>query len=329
MSFWDDIFDFASDTASSAWDYVKENPTTAGAVAGGAYNLATGKNVFEGAAAGATLGYGAGRIFGGGTGGGGLPEGATSGSSSANVGSWAPSVDTTSLAGIEAASSGATQAATTGDFGGYMQKAGGVLNDAKSWGKKNADLVQMGIQGATALYSADQNEKLNQMRQSAVQRQSAVNSKNDAIADSANADAATMSASAAAYDPRALGVRSMSQEYAAGGRELAALDNNRNIDPTAKAALKTKSKVATSKAAISGYNSGYDTGTKTQAGLYSSADSLRRNYGGTGYDSTLAGDIGAANKSESDNLTAMLENYLGNPSAVLAKKKAEDQGVLQ
>lgn len=327
MSFWDDIFDFASD----AWDFAKENPATAGAVAGGAYNLATGKNVLEGAGAGAVLGYGAGRIFGGGTGGGGLPEGTTGGggSGSANVGSWAPTVDTNTLAGVEAASSGATQAATTGDFGGYMQKAGSVLSDAKSWGKKNADLVQLGIQGATALHSADQNEKLNQMRQSAVARQSGVNAKNDAIADAANADATKMSASAAAYDPRALGVRSMAQEYAAGGRELSALDSNRNIDPTAKAALKTKSKVATSKAAVSGYNSGYDTGVKTQAGLYSSADSLRRNYGGSGYDSTLAGDIGDANKNDSGNLTALLENYLGNPSAVLAKKKAADQGVMQ
>lgn len=326
MSFWDDIFDFASD----AWDYAKENPATAGAVAGGAYNLATGKNVLEGAGAGAVLGYGAGRIFGGGSGGGGIPDGASSGGASTpNMGSWTPTVDTTTLGGVEAASAGASQAATTGDFGGYMQKAGGVLNDAKNWGKKNADVVQLGIQGATALYTADQNEKLNQMRQNAVSRQASVNARNDSIADAANADASKMSASAAAYDPRALGVRSMAQEYAAGGRELASLDNNRTLDPTAKAALKTKSKVATSKAAVSGYNSGYDTGVKTQAGLYSSADSLRRNYGGSGYDATLAGDIGAANKSDSDNLTAMLENYLGNPSAVLAKKKAEDQGVMQ
>lgn len=325
MSFWDDIFDYASD----AWDYVKENPTTAGAVAGGAYNLATGKNVLEGAGAGAVLGYGAGRIFGGGTGGGGVPEGASGGSSAANAGSWTPTVDTNTVAGVEAASSGATQAATTGDFGSYMQKAGGVLDNAKNWGKNNAAAVQLGIQGATALYSMDQNEKLNKMRQDAAARQSSVNAKNDALADSANADAAQMSANAAAYDPRALGVRSMAQEYAAGGRELTALDNNQTLDPTAKAALKTKSKVATSKSAVSGYNSGYDTGVKTQAGLYSSADSLRRNYGGTNYDSTLAGDIGAANKSDSDNLTSMLENYLGNPSAVLAKKKAEDQGVMQ
>lgn len=327
MAFWDTILDYASDV----WDFAKENPATAGAIAGGAYNAATGKNILEGAGAGAVLGYGAGRIFGSGTGAGGIPSGAggSTGSAVSNAGSWAPTVNTTTIDGINAASSGATQAATTGDFGGYMQKAGSVLGDMKSWGKKNADVAQLGIQGASALYSMDQNQKLNKMREDALSRRGAVNAKNDAVADAANADASALSATAGAYDPRALGVRSMAQEYAAGGRELNALDNNKALDPTARAALKTKSKVATSKNAVTGFNSGYDTGTKTQAGLYSSAGSLRKSYGGTDYDATLAGDIATANKNDSANLTSMLESYLGNPSAVNAKKRAEEQGVMQ
>lgn len=332
MSWWDSLIDFGS----SVVDYAKENPTTAGAIAGGVYNAVTGKNIIEGAGAGALLGYGAGQIFGsGGNGvvpgsGGSTSVGASgAGSAATNIGSYVPTVNTTTLAGIDAASTGATQAATAGDFGNYGSKITGALGDLQSWGKKNAPLAQLGIQGATALYSMNQNDKLTKMRQDAVSRGEQVNAKNDAVADAANKDADALSTTAANYDPRNLGVRAMADSYAAGGRDVAAIEGNTNLSSAAKTALATKAKVGASKNAVSGFQSGYDTGVKTQSGLYSTANGLRKNYSGNGYDATLAGDISAANKADSANLTAMLENYLGSPSAVLSKKKAEEQGVMQ
>jgi hypothetical protein len=336
MSWWDSIVDFGS----SVLDFAKENPTTAGAVAGGLYNASQGKNIIEGAGAGAILGYGAGQIFGSGgasdfiPGSGGSTTVAPSiagaaGSAASSMGTWTPSVNTTTLAGIDAASGAVTQAATAGDFGNYGSKITDTLGDMAAWGKKNAPLAQLGIQGVSALYSMGQNEKLNKMRQDAVSRGEQVNARNDAVADAANADATAMSTVAANYDPRNLGVRAMADSYAAGGRDVAAIENNSTLSGAAKAALTTKAKVGASKNAVSGFQSGYDTGTKTQAGLYSTAGGLRKQYSGSGYDSTLAGDIAKSNNADSSNLTAMLENYLGSPSATLKKKQAEDQGVMQ
>lgn len=335
MSWWDSIVDFGS----SVLDFAKENPTTAGAVAGGLYNASQGKNIIEGAGAGAILGYGAGQIFGSGASGGSdfIPGsgGSTSvapsiaGSAASTMGNWTPNVNTTTLAGIDAASGAVTQAATAGDFGNYGSKITDTLGDMASWGKKNAPLAQLGIQGVSALYSMDQNEKLNKMRQGAVTRGEQVNARNDAVADAANADATAMSTVAANYDPRNLGVRAMADSYAAGGRDVAAIESNNTLSGAAKAALTTKAKVGASKNAVSGFQSGFDTGTKTQAGLYSTAGGLRKQYSGGGYDATLAGDISKSNNADSSNLTALLENYLGNPSATLKKKQAEDQGVMQ
>lgn len=317
MSWWDSIVDIGS----SIWDFAKENPTTAGAIAGGAYNAATGKNIIEGVGAGAALGYGAGRIFGGtGTGVGSIPgTSAPTGGSASSVGAWTPSVNTTTIEGVNAASSGATQAATAGDFGGYLQgavdKTSGVLSDVKNWGKQNKEVAQLGIQLVGGLQGNQQAQKLNDMRQQQLERQNAATDKNNALSDEANA-------TARAYDPTNLGVRGYASAMAAGGRNLDAIDNSATTSTAAKTALKSKARVDASKAGVSAYQSGYDTGTRTQAGL-------RRNYSGGTYDSGLYGDIAQSNKDSTSNITGLLENYLGNPTAGLKRKEAEDQGVMQ
>ena len=332
MAFWDDIFDFGKTIASNAWDFAKENPATAGAIVGGTYNALNNKNVVEGAGVGALLGWGANQAFGGTSDvnagsfsspvtPNGIAGPVTSGASGVSAGNFSIPVNTTTLDGITAASSGATQAATGGDFGlrlpegvqSALDWTKGAVKGVQKFGQDNKELAQLGVQGLSYLNTRDQNARLREQQDQLVQATSEAQVKNDALAD-------TQNATAAAYDPQRLGLMGMSSAYAAGGRDVATLENNTSLDPTAKAALQSKARVNASKNAGTAFATGYDNGMKTQAGLY-------RKYDTPTYQATLYKDMADQNASDSASTTAWLESLLGNPSAGLAKKKTTENGV--
>ena len=188
-NWWDDAWDLAKEFGGAAWDFAKENPKTAGAIAGVGLNAAfgDGKNWQEAALTGAAVGgladYAAGNwgAPGAAPAGGAAPSAPAPVSSSATMGT---GVTGPGSADTYAARSGsgdyAGSAGLTGDTGGDMMgppaSAAGEptllnrlsmgmsaaktgLQDVRDWAKDNEDVVGLAGKGISAYLGSQAKSK--------------------------------------------------------------------------------------------------------------------------------------------------------------------------
>lgn len=207
------------------------------------------------------------------------------------------------------------------------------LRSISNFGKANPELTQAGIQLAGGLYGASGQRKAQRMQEDAMRRQGEVFDYNRSVADASNADATqTINDARSTNNPYAMAAQSYAQAQRTGQRAVddigrAGLSMGRS--PGTVEAEKRRAKLSTSLGATTAYNSGFRTGSDLQRQGVATGNSMRRTISGGGYDASLGNAVQNRANDESAQITALLENFTGNPSAVKKRKDAEEQGALR
>ena len=249
---------------------------------------------------------------------------------------------TTAGGGAPGLTAGATSSAgITGSFGGAgVPAAGGVLGRANAglaalsdFGKSNPALTQGGIQLAAGLYGMRAQKKIAGAQQDALRRQGEVFDYNRSVADAGNRDAQQVVDDArSTTNPYNMATQGYAQAQRAGQRavdgiEQAGLSAGRS--PGTTAAEARRAKLQTSLGATTAYNSGFSTGANAQRAGVSAGNSMRRTISGGDYNSSLGTAMQGNADAEQGQITALLENYMGNPSEVKKRQETAANGAVR
>ena len=258
----------------------------------------------------------------------------------------------TGLAMDDAGSTNAvSQASITGDFGamrgasgltmgpqtastpmlqgsGLSQITSGMRQVAR-FGQENPELTRAGVQLAASLATRGDRRRANQLMEQALQQNQQANARNIQVADNANRDAERLSDVAwSNVNPQNMAARSYAQSLMQGERGVERLNalRDRGVAPSVVEAEKRRARLATSRNAVTAWNSGMDTGQQLQTSTLQAAGGLRRNY-----DAPLSAAQTARTNVADDtaNITRLLESYLDRPSAEMERRRVNELGVTQ
>jgi hypothetical protein len=190
------------------------------------------------------------------------------------------------------------------------------LGSVGNWVEKNALTARLGLDLTGMLLARQAGKDANRIAQQQMDMQRAAQQKNTANADKWN-EQATASANEARslYNPQEMAVRGMAQQQMANQRGM--LDSMKQMQKAGKSkatidAEMRRAKLAGTTGATTAYMAGLDKGRAAQQSALASAKGLSSNYNTTA-DYTAATMAGNAGLRDAQNVTAMLNTYLGNP----------------
>ena len=192
----------------------------------------------------------------------------------------------------------------------------GGIDRVQDFARKNTNTARLGIDAAGMLLGYKNRNDANDLAQEQMQMQRAGLNKNAAMADKMNSQATqSMNEARSLYNPQELAMRSMASTKMANQRAQdqartqmqKAGKNKATIDAEMR-----RAQLSGTTGANTSYLRGLDTGRVAQQGALSSAAGLTRNYA-TGADFSGADRVAQAGQSDSAQLTAMLNRYMGDP----------------
>lgn len=351
MSWWNDVFDWASSAASTVKDFAVANPGAAGAIASGltgGFQGKYGENNFGNLAGGYALGTLAGGLanYGSGTSGMKAPTSADVSGASAPA---ATASDWTSAAPTSATTlPTVSQGATTGTWGGagvqtasemgqgfkdYMAGAGstpstGILDTAstslktlRESAKPYQDVIGLGMKGLSALAGMDAGRKADQMREDYANRSAAANAENAANVQKKNVLVDQQAADYQAIDPQ----RTAAKAYATTTGQLRGKADEyetrmlgKGYSPATAAAEKRRALLGASTSGVTAAESARTGAEATRrAGLQSIGYAKQDT---PSYDASYINDIANGGQRSTAGAYGLLDDVLGR-----SKSKAEDQ----
>ena len=201
-------------------------------------------------------------------------------------------------------------------FRGAVNRAETGLRGVQDFARDNYNVARLGLDLAGMGLSYKNRNDANDLAREQMQMQRAAQQKNAAVADRANAQSAqSFNEARSLYNPQEMAIRSMADAKMANMRAQEAARNQMQKSGRSKGTIDAemrRAQLAGTTGANTAYLRGLDTGRAAQQSALSSAGGLARNYS-TGADYSAADRVAKAGQSNSDQLTSMLNNYLGNP----------------
>ena len=201
-------------------------------------------------------------------------------------------------------------------FRGAVNRAETGLRGVQDFARDNYNVARLGLDLAGMGLSYKNRNDANDLAREQMQMQRAAQQKNAAVADRANAQSAqSFNEARSLYNPQEMAIRSMADAKMANMRAQEAARNQMQKSGRSKGTIDAemrRAQLAGTTGANTAYLRGLDTGRAAQQSALSSAGGLARNYN-TGADYSAADRVAKAGQSNSDQLTSMLNNYLGNP----------------
>lgn len=354
MSWWNDVFDWASSAASTVKDFAVANPGAAGAIASGltgGFQGKYGESNLGNLAGGYALGTLAGGLsnYGSGTTGMKAPtSGQVSGAPTAAT-NWSNAVPTG--AATASALPSVSQGATTGNFGGaldfatssaeaaggrggggltgallpqqggFMEAANTGLKTLRENVKPYSEVVGLGMKGLSALAGMESGRKADQMREQYANQMATANAENEANVRKKNALVDQQAADYQAIDPQ----RTAAKAYAtASGRINQRGDANaareRGLgysEATINANRRRASLGASTEASTAAETARTGAEATRRAGLQSIGYVKQAE---PNYDAGYINDIANSSKRSTSGAYALLDDVLGR-----SKSKADEQ----
>lgn len=231
--------------------------------------------------------------------------------------------------GLRAGGTALTEGAGAGSA---FDKVTAGVKGLSAWGKANPELAQLGIQGVGALLGNKKQGQADQLMADAGARATEANNFNRGVAEASNRDAQqTIDDARSTTNPYNMATQSYAQAQMAGQRGIDRIESaglSSGSAPATVNAEKRRAKLSTALGATTAYNSGFRTGAEQQRAGVSSGNAMRRTLTPSGYDSSLGNALTQSGNQESQQITSLLENYLGNPSDVAKRKRTEANGEL-
>ena len=210
----------------------------------------------------------------------------------------------------------APQPREQGGFSGAVNRAETGLRGVQDFARDNYNVARLGLDLAGMGLSYKNRNDANDLAREQMQMQRAAQQKNAAVADRANAQSAqSFNEARSLYNPQEMAIRSMADAKMANMRAQEAARTQMQKSGRSKGTIDAemrRAQLAGTTGANTAYLRGLDTGRAAQQSALSSAAGLARNYN-TGADYSAADRVAKAGQSNSDQLTSMLNNYLGNP----------------
>jgi hypothetical protein len=207
-------------------------------------------------------------------------------------------------------------ASARGAFSNAVNQAETGLRGVQDFARDNYNVARLGLDLAGMGLSYKNRNDANDLAREQMQMQRAAQQKNAAVADRANAQSAqSFNEARSLYNPQEMAIRSMADAKMANMRAQEAARNQMQKSGRSKGTIDAemrRAQLAGTTGANTAYLRGLDTGRAAQQSALSNAAGLARTYN-TGADYTAADRVAKAGQSNSDQLTAMLNNYLGNP----------------
>lgn len=201
-------------------------------------------------------------------------------------------------------------------FRGAVNRAETGLRGVQDFARDNYNVARLGLDLAGMGMSYKNRNDANDLAREQMQMQRAAQQKNAAVADRANAQSAqSFNEARSLYNPQEMAIRSMADAKMANMRAQEAARTQMQKSGRSKGTIDAemrRAQLAGTTGANTAYLRGLDTGRAAQQSALSSAGGLARNYN-TGADYSAADRVAKAGQSNSDQLTSMLNNYLGNP----------------
>lgn len=203
-----------------------------------------------------------------------------------------------------------------GAFSDAVNRAETGIRGVQDFARDNYNVARLGLDVAGMAAGYKSRNDANDLAREQMQMQRAAQQKNAAVADRANAQAAqSFNEARSLYNPQEMAIRSMADAKMANMRAQEAARAQMQKSGRSKGTIDAemrRAQLAGTTGANTAYLRGLDTGRAAQQSALGSASNLARTYN-TGADYNAADRVAKAGQSNSDQLTAMLNNYLGNP----------------
>ena len=190
------------------------------------------------------------------------------------------------------------------------------IGRAQTWTRDNYNTARLGLDLTGLLLANSANRSANRMAQQQMQMQQQAQQKNAAMADKANAQATqSFNEARSLYNPQERAVRAMAQQQMSTARNMVDARNQMSRAGKSKATIDAemrRAKLQGSTGAATAYTAGLDMGRQAQQSALSAAKNLTSNYN-TAADYSGADRVANAGLGQAQQITGMLNNYLGNP----------------
>jgi len=190
------------------------------------------------------------------------------------------------------------------------------IDRAQTWTRDNYNTARLGLDLTGLLLANNANRSANRMAQQQMQMQQEAQQKNAAMADKSNAQATqSFNEARSLYNPQERAVRAMAQQQMNTARNMVDARNQMARAGKSKATIDAemrRAKLQGSTGAATAYTAGLDIGRQAQQQALTAAKGLTSNYNTTA-DYTGADRVAKAGVGQAQQITGMLNNYLGNP----------------
>ena len=190
------------------------------------------------------------------------------------------------------------------------------IGRAQTWTRDNYNTARLGLDLTGLLLANNANRSANRLAQQQMQMQQQAQQKNAAMADKANAQATqSFNEARSLYNPQERAVRAMAQQQMSTARNMVDARNQMARAGKSKATIDAemrRAKLQGSTGAATAYTAGLDMGRQAQQQALTAAKGLTSNYNTTA-DYAGADRVANAGLGQAQQITGMLNNYLGNP----------------
>ena len=190
------------------------------------------------------------------------------------------------------------------------------IGRAQTWTRDNYNTARLGLDLTGLLLANNANRSANRLAQQQMQMQQQAQQKNAAMADKANAQATqSFNEARSLYNPQEQAVRAMARQQMSTARNMVDARNQMARAGKSKATIDAemrRAKLQGSTGAATAYTAGLDMGRQAQQQALTAAKGLTSNYNTTA-DYAGADRVANAGLGQAQQITGMLNNYLGNP----------------
>ena len=190
------------------------------------------------------------------------------------------------------------------------------INKAQAYVRENPSATRMGLDAAGMFLGYRNNRDANKLAEQQMNMQRAGQTKNNAMADKLNAQASqSINEARSLYNPQEMAVRAMAQQQMNTARNMNDARTQMTKAGKSKATIDAemrRAKLSGTTGATTAFVRGLDTGRAAQQSALSSAKGLSKDYNTTA-DYSGANAVAASGRADAENLTNMLNTYLGNP----------------
>ena len=190
------------------------------------------------------------------------------------------------------------------------------IGRAQTWTRDNYNTARLGLDLTGLLLANNANRSANRLAQQQMQMQQQAQQKNAAMADKSNAQATqSFNEARSLYNPQERAVRAMAQQQMSTARNMVDARNQMARAGKSKATIDAemrRAKLQGSTGAATAYTAGLDMGRQAQQQALTAAKGLTSNYS-TNADYSGADRVANAGVGQAQQITGMLNNYLGNP----------------